>query len=112
MQQHYHTNISSLVILLFFGGARCALLRIIFSRAQNREAFDTVDEVTKTTTSTPCVFYHLTEKGCLQGDMCTYSHEPISTAHKEGIRFRLKHRKCPTLSRGEECHFGDDCLFA
>lgn len=78
----------------------------------NREAFDTVDEVTKTTTSTPCVFYHLTEKGCLQGDMCTYSHEPISTAHKEGIRFRLKHRKCPTLSRGEECHFGDDCLFA
>ncbi|TKY87146.1 hypothetical protein EX895_003823 [Sporisorium graminicola] len=79
----------------------------------NQEAFGATDALSRATASArPCTFHHLARDGCTLGNACEFSHEPISEGLKQRLRSGLKLRKCPSISRGEECQFGDDCFFA
>ncbi|CBQ71962.1 conserved hypothetical protein [Sporisorium reilianum SRZ2] len=79
----------------------------------NHEAYVASTTPDNTNTHTiPCTFFHLGKNGCVLGDACEFSHAPISESAKGRIRATFKQRTCPTIKRGEECQFGDGCLFA
>ncbi|PWZ00511.1 hypothetical protein BCV70DRAFT_199787 [Testicularia cyperi] len=76
-----------------------------------KEAEGATEDLNRVVRLQPCIFHHLGRTGCQEPD-CVYSHEALTPQQVESLRNKLKARKCPSVARGEECHFGDACFFS